>query len=66
MNDTTYFDHLVASTHRIAHHPWHPGKDQAIDLAVEDIKGLLLKGLIDSEQRDMLREILLGGRSNAA
>ncbi|QDV39260.1 hypothetical protein [Tautonia plasticadhaerens] len=58
MNDLTYFERLVASAHRIARHPWHPGKEQAIDLAVE---GLVMAVLIDSEER-----VVLGGRSNAA
>ena len=66
MNDTTYFDRLVASTLRIARHSWHPGKDQAIELAVEDIEGLILAGRISGPQGDVLREILLGDRSHAA
>ena len=66
MIDTTYFDRLVASTQRIAQHSWHPGKDHAIDLAVEDIEGLVLEGRISGSQGDVLREILLGSRSHAA
>ncbi|QDV39283.1 hypothetical protein [Tautonia plasticadhaerens] len=66
MNDMTYFDRLVASTRRIARHSWHPGKEKAIELAVEDINDLLVAGRISVPQRDVLRGILLGGRSNAA
>jgi hypothetical protein len=66
MNDTTYFERLVTTTQRIARHPWHPGMQQAIDLAVEDVEGLVLDGRISGPQGDVLREILLSDRTNAA
>ena len=66
MKDMTYFDRLVASTQRIARHSWHPSKERAIDLAVEDIEGLILDGRISGPQGDVLRGILLADHSHAA
>ncbi|MEW4570089.1 hypothetical protein AB1L88_19660 [Tautonia sp. JC769] len=66
MNDITYFDRLLASAERIAHHAWHPGKDQAIVQCLEDIEMIASDGRISDEQREVIRTILRSGCSNAA
>jgi hypothetical protein len=66
MNDTTYFDRLVASAERIARHANYPGKDQAVSHCLEDIDDLVLDERITAEQRDRIRAVLLSSLSQAA
>jgi hypothetical protein len=66
MNDITYFERLMASAERVAHHAWHPGKDQAIVQCIEEIEMIALDGLISDEQCEVLRTILQSGCSIAA
>ena len=66
MSGITYFERLLASAERIAHHAWHPSKDQAIAQCVEEIEMIALDGRISDEQREALRTILQSGCSNAA
>lgn len=66
MNDRTYFERLLVSAERIAHHAWHPSKDQAIAQCVEEIEMIALDGRISDEQREELQAILQSGCSNAA
>jgi hypothetical protein len=66
MNDTPYFERLVASVQRIARHAEYPGKDQAVGYCLEDIDDLALAGRITAEQRETLRALLLGALSHAA
>jgi hypothetical protein len=66
MNDTSYFDRLVASAERIARHADYPGKQQAVDLCIEDIDDLATAERITAEQREVLRAVLLGALSHAA
>lgn len=61
-----HFERLVKVVERVAHHPYYPGKQQTVDLCLEDIEGLSLDGLITAEQVDVLREVLLGTSSLAA
>ena len=61
-----YFERLLAVASRVAHHPYFPGKQETVDLCLEDIQGLSLDGRITAEQEDVLREILLGTPSLAA
>lgn len=61
-----YFERLIASTERIAHHASFPGKGEAVEQCLEDIDDLMLAGRITAEQRDVLCEILQGSLSHAA
>ena len=62
----SYFERLVASVERIAHHAYYPGKHDAVGLCMEDIDDLRLAGQISDEQAGLLREILLASFSHAA
>jgi hypothetical protein len=66
MNGTSYIDRLVASAERIARHCDFPGKEQAVEQCMEDIEELMLTGRISVEQRDMLRNVLVGSSSHVA
>ena len=66
MNDITYFERLLASAERIAHHSWHPGKDQAIVQCLEEIEWIAHDGRISDEQCEAIRTVLQNGCSNAA
>jgi predicted DNA-binding protein len=66
MDNISYFERLVASAERIARHADYPGKEQAMELCLEDIEDLTLAGRITAEQRIVLREVLLGALSHAA
>jgi hypothetical protein len=61
-----YFERLSAVVERVANHPDFPGKQETLDLCLEDIEGLSLDGLITPEQQDVLREVLLGATSHVA
>ena len=66
MDDTTYFERLVANVSRLARHPSFPAKREAVDLCLEDIDDLSLAGRITAEQAGALRETLLGSLGRAA
>jgi hypothetical protein len=66
MNDTSYFERLVASVERIARHIRYPGIDQSVNQCLEDIDDLMRAELISPEQREALRFVLLGIMVNAA
>jgi hypothetical protein len=66
MNDTTYFERLAANVTRLAHHPGFAAKQQAVDLALEDIDDLRLAGRITAEQAGVLRQTLLRSLGRAA
>ena len=66
MDNISYFERLVASAERIARHADYPGKEQAMELCLEDIEDLTLAGRITAEQRIVLRGVLLGALSHAA
>jgi hypothetical protein len=66
MNDSSYFERLVASAERIARHADYPGKDQALGQCIDDIDDLALARRITAEQRETLRAVLLGALSHAA
>ena len=61
-----HFERLLAVVERVAYHPYFPGKQQTVELCLEDIEDLSLDGLITAEQRRMLSEVLLGSFSHAA
>ena len=56
----SYFERLVASAERIARHAAYPGKQQAVDHCVEDVKDLIALGRITADQGAILLDILLG------
>ncbi len=60
MNSASYFEKLVASITRIARHSYYPGKEEAIELCLQEIDDLDETGRITSGQREELRELLLG------
>ena len=62
----TYFDRLAATAERIARHAFYPGKGEAVGRCIDDIEDLVIAGTITPEQREVLREILLGAVSHAA
>ena len=62
----SYFERLLATVERVAHHAYFPGKQETVNLYLEDIQGLSLDGLITAEQEDVLRDVLLGTSSLAA
>ena len=66
MNETTYFDRLVASAERIARHAGYPGKDQAVEQCLADIDDLLSAGRITNAQGERLRTVLRSALSHAA
>ena len=66
MDDATYFERLAAIVSRLAHHPYFPAKQHALDLCLEDIADLSEAGRITAEQACALREKLLGALVRAA
>lgn len=50
----------------MARHAWQPGKEQAVDLCLEDFDDIMLGSRITDVQRGRLREIILGALSHAA
>ncbi len=61
-----HFERLAAVVERVAHHPDFPGKQETVELCLEDIQGLTLDGLITAEQEEVLRNVLLGTSSLVA
>ena len=66
MNNLTVFQSLLLAAERIARHADLPGKDEAIELCLEDIDELSSVGRISTEQQAVLRDVLLGSLSTAA
>ncbi|WP_169977227.1 hypothetical protein [Tautonia rosea] len=66
MNAMTYFERLLVSAERIAHHPWHPSKDETIAQCIEEIEMIALDGHLSDAQYEQLRAVLRSGCSNAA
>ena len=60
MDNASYFEKLVASITRIARHSYYPGKEEAIELCLQEIEDLNETGRITGDQRAELRELLLG------
>jgi hypothetical protein len=60
MGGALLFERLVESATLIARHADFPGKGEAVDQCLEDLEDLVLAGQITAEQREMLREVLLG------
>jgi NTE family protein len=60
LNNASYFQKLMGSVTRIARHSFYPGKEEAVELCLEEIQDLRDSGRINSEQLATLRELLLG------
>jgi hypothetical protein len=60
MSRPPYFQRLVETAELIARHADYPGKRGAVEQCVEDVEDLSRTGRITDQQRDALREILLG------
>ena len=60
MDNLTYFQKLLGTVTRIAHHSYYPGKDEAVDLCLEEIEELHDCGRINDGQLASLRELLVG------
>jgi NTE family protein len=60
LDNAVYFEKLVGSVTRVARHSYYPGKEEAIELCLEEIQDLEHAGRITGEQQALLRELLLG------
>ena len=60
MDNAAYFQKLIGTVTRIARHSFYPGKEEAVELCLEEIEELRDSGRIDAEQLARLRELLLG------
>jgi len=60
LNNASYFQKLMGSVTRIARHSFYPGKEEAVELCLEEIEELRDSGRINAEQLATLREVLLG------
>lgn len=60
MDNASYFQKLMGTVTRIARHSFYPGKEEAVELCLEEIEELRDCGRINSEQLATLREVLLG------
>ncbi|MBV8488845.1 MAG: hypothetical protein JO161_11245 [Planctomycetaceae bacterium] len=59
MDRTTYFEKLVGSVTRIARHAYYPGKEEAVEICLEEIEDLADAGRISDVQLAALRDLLL-------
>jgi hypothetical protein len=66
MNNSCYFENLVVCVQRVARHSYYPGIYQAIEQCLEDINDVMHSGRITAEQREALRQLLLGARLTAS
>ena len=64
MDNATYFDSLVGSVTRVVRHSYYPGKEEAIELCLEEVEDLLAAGRITAEQLTTLRELLTSEESS--
>lgn len=60
LDNASYFQKLMATVTRIARHSFYPGKEEAVELCLEEIEELRDAGRINGEQLARLRELLLG------
>ncbi len=60
MDNASYFQKLMATVTRIARHSFYPGKEEAVELCLEEIEELRDCGRISDDQLARLRELLLG------
>ena len=60
MDNASYYLKLLGTVTRIARHSYYPGKEEAIDLCLEEIGELHDCGRITDDQLVSLRELLLG------
>jgi hypothetical protein len=66
MFNATDFERLLAVVERVTRHADLPGKQEAVDLCLEDIDDLAVEGRITDGQAEVLREALLGAAVHAA
>jgi NTE family protein len=64
VHNATYFDSLVGSVTRVVRHSYYPGKEEAIELCLEEVEDLLAAGRITAEQLTTLRELLTSEESS--
>ena len=64
MDSTRYFDRLVETATRVVRHSYYPGKEEAIELCLEELDDLRSAGRISGEERTALRELLTGEESS--
>ena len=64
MENTAYFDKLVGSVTRVARHSYYPGKEDTVELCLQEIGDLRDLGRITPEQLVTLREVLLGDETS--
>ncbi len=60
LDNASYFQKLMATVTRIARHSFYPGKEEAVELCLEEIEELRDCGRISDDQLARLRELLLG------
>ena len=60
MDNASYFEKLTGTVRRIARHSFYPGKEEAVELCLEEIEELRDCGRINDDQLASLRELLLG------
>jgi len=63
LDNASYFQKLMGTVTRIARHSFYPGKEEAIELCLEEIEELRDCGRINDDQLASLRELLLGEES---
>jgi NTE family protein len=64
VDDATYFEKLVGSVTRVVRHSYYPGKEETIELCLEELEDLRVGGRITAEQLATLRELLTGEESS--
>src|SRR5271157_5384530 len=60
LDNASYFQKLMGTVTRIARHSFYPGKEEAVELCLEEIEELRDCGRISDDQLARLRELLLG------
>src|SRR5271157_1527855 len=60
LDNASYFQKLMGTVTRIARHSFYPGKEEAVELCLEEIEELRDCGRITDDQLASLRELLLG------
>jgi hypothetical protein len=58
MHVSLIFDRLLHAVKAVARHAPYPGKDEAMELCMEDVDGLYESGRIDAAQWQELRDVL--------
>jgi NTE family protein len=64
VDNASYFEKLFGSVTRIVRHSYYPGKEEAIELCLEEVTHLRIAGRITDEQLETLHELLTGEESS--